>query len=141
MPVGIVAVVDHVYPIGCRIDGDRTRDDADWNLGHETAPGMERQRWDLDRGRASSFVTYTLRQKWSGRDAMSNQKTPFREIKRDHRNCVLNHLSLAAFNSTAYRTFSKGSGKKIPKFVVDESGRENRSSQRRMLIQPTSGNR
>jgi hypothetical protein len=55
-------------------------------------------------------------------DAMSKQKNPFREIRRNHENCVLIHLALAAFNSTTYRIFGKGSGKKIREFVVSEIG-------------------
>ncbi len=53
---------------------------------------------------------------------MSKQRNPFFKIKQEHRNCVLTHLALAAFNSTTYRIFGKGSGKKIREFVVSKIG-------------------
>jgi integrase len=44
---------------------------------------------------------------------MRRHKNPFHDIKQNHRKCVLMHLAQAAFNSTMYRIFSKGSSKKL----------------------------
>jgi hypothetical protein len=53
---------------------------------------------------------------------MPKQINPFREIKQNHGDCVLNHLSLVAFGSSTYRIFGKGSGKKLREFVVAKIG-------------------
>ena len=55
-------------------------------------------------------------------NAMSDQVNPFQEIKRNHRMCVVTHLAQAAFNSTTYRIFGKGSGEKLREFVMNNIG-------------------
>jgi hypothetical protein len=55
-------------------------------------------------------------------DAMSKQRNPFYEILKGHPKCTVMHLAQAAFNSTTYRIFSKGSGGKIREFVAEKIG-------------------
>jgi hypothetical protein len=62
---------------------------------------------------------------------MGRHRNPFGDIKQNHRKCVLMHLAQVAFNSTTFRIFSKGSAKKIRKFVADKIGDGRRFASRR----------